>query len=181
MDSTVAMDSPSSSPTDSAVIADRPMASSGTATSDAIAGCMTKPSARVVTVMPTCAPDSWVDSDRSPIISDFAPLSPSAACLATVARSTVTRLNSAETYSAVPAIRIRPTTTRIHSVIKRSGLQKRSVGRGHVDECGQTVSVDCADDSVAGDQTTVADDGIVVLPRSDQPRDELITARPRNR
>ena len=167
MDRMVAMDSPNSSPTDSAVIDDRPMASNGTATSDAIAGCMTKPSARVVTVIPTCAPDSWVDSDRSPIISDFAPLSPSAACLATVALSTVTRLNSADTYSAVPAIRIRPTPTRIHSVIKRSGLQKRSVGRYH--------------------SKTVADARRISLCSAHArdparaPRDGVVTARPRNR
>ena len=110
IDSTVAIDSPRITPTESAVGLRQPDGLQRHGDQAAIAGCMTKPSARVVTVMPTCAPDSWVDSDRSPIISDFAPLSPSAACLATVARSTVTRLNSAETYRAVPAIRIEPDT-----------------------------------------------------------------------
>ena len=106
MDSTVATDRPKISADRSAPSSRQPERLQRHRHQAGQRGCMTKPSARVVTVMPTWAPDSWVDSERRPIISDFAPLSPSAACLATVARSTVTRLNSAETYRAVPAIRI---------------------------------------------------------------------------
>ena len=74
MDSTVAMISASSvaggarprSPTARS-------SSSGPENSSASDGCITKPSSSVVRVMPTCAPDSWVDSDRRPIISDVGP------------------------------------------------------------------------------------------------------------
>ena len=117
IDSTVATNSPNKVPIDCATVSPSPIQSRTGETRSAKAGCMTKPSAKVVIVMPICAPDNWVDSDRRPIINDLAPRSPCAACLAVAARSAVTRLNSAATYRAVPAIRIRPTPTMIHCVI----------------------------------------------------------------
>ncbi len=97
MDSTVATTSATTTPIESPTSGATPSHCSGVDTRLASEGSVTKPSASVVTVMPTWAPESWVDSERRPIISDFAWVSPSAACRATVARSTVTRLNSAET------------------------------------------------------------------------------------
>ena len=74
-----------------------PAASRGPAISVAIAGSARKPIARLVTVMPTCAPESWVDSDRSAFWTPAACASPASAARSTAPRSTVTNANSAAT------------------------------------------------------------------------------------
>ena len=97
IDSTVATIRARITPTDCAASSLNPMPRNGPAISEASEGSITKPSASVVTVMPTWAPDSCVDSDFRPMSSDLARPSPAAACCATLALSTVTRLNSAAT------------------------------------------------------------------------------------
>ena len=62
------------------------------------AGSARKPIARLVTVIPTWAPDSWVESDCAAPSAAPAPReSPAAASCSTWARSTVTKENSAAT------------------------------------------------------------------------------------
>ena len=53
-----------------------PAAVNGPSTSSAMAGSARKPIARLVTVMPTWAPDSWVESDRRAVCTPAAPASP---------------------------------------------------------------------------------------------------------
>jgi hypothetical protein len=62
-----------------------------------MAGSARKPIARLVTVMPTWAPESWVDRERSAFWMPLGALSPSAASRSTWPRSTVTKENSAAT------------------------------------------------------------------------------------
>ena len=71
--------------------------SAGRRSASAIAGSARKPIARLVTVMPTWAPESWVDSERSACCTPRAPASPSAGGLLDRDRSTVTKENSAAT------------------------------------------------------------------------------------
>ncbi len=72
--------------------------------------------ARLVTVMPTCAPDSWVDRERRARCTPIAPASPSAAAWSTLLRSTVTKANSAATKTPQAAMSRRAVPRRIHSV-----------------------------------------------------------------
>ena len=67
--------------------------------------------ARLVTVMPTWAPESWVDSERSASWTPRAPSSPSAAARSTLGRSTVTKENSAATKSPQAATRANETSS----------------------------------------------------------------------
>ena len=77
--------------------------------------------ARFVMVMPTCAPESWVESVRNAARIPLAPVSPSAASCSTLDRSTVTNENSAATNTPQAAISSSETASRIHSVIVRPG------------------------------------------------------------
>src|SRR3954466_9017157 len=67
--------------------------------------------------MPTCAPDSWVESERSACWSPRAPLSPAAAACATLLRSTVTNENSAATNTPQAAIRSSAASSSSQAVI----------------------------------------------------------------
>ena len=80
--------------------------------------------ARLVTVMPTWAPESWVDSDRSAASTPLAPASPSAASCSTRDRSTVTNANSAATKTPQAAMSTSETASRIHAVIGRPGSRR---------------------------------------------------------
>ncbi len=71
----------------------------------AMAGSAMYPTTREVTVMPSWAPDSWVDRRFRAGTIRRAPRSPSVARRSTSARSTVTRENSAATNRALAAIR----------------------------------------------------------------------------
>ncbi len=95
----------------------RPAASSGPSTSSAIAGSARKPMARLVTVMPTCAPESWVERDFRARCTPWAPVSPLEAAFSTALRSTVTRANSAATKMPHASTRRREIPSRIHSVM----------------------------------------------------------------
>ncbi len=102
--------------TDRAAASPRPTAPSGPRSRAAIEGSATNPTARLVTVMPSWAPDSWVDSVRRAARTPAEPWSPSATWRSTVARSTVTRENSNATNAAHAAIRPTPTRTSSHSI-----------------------------------------------------------------
>ena len=77
--------------------------------------------------MPSWAPESWVDSDRSPARTPMAPRSPAAARCSTGPRSTVTRLNSAATNSPQATASTTATPRRTHSI---SGHLRRGGGGG---------------------------------------------------
>ena len=103
----------------------RRAASSGPSMSSAIAGSARKPIARLVTVMPTWAPESCVESAaQRRRARPRAPASPSAAARSTVARSTVTNENSAATNA--------PHATHERER-RRSGGAPRSPGGPHPD------------------------------------------------
>ncbi len=72
--------------------------------------------ARLVTVMPTWAPESWVESERRARWTPIAPASPSAAAWSTLLLSTVTKANSAATKTPQAAMSSRAVPRRIHSV-----------------------------------------------------------------
>ena len=63
-------------------------------------------------VMPSWAPESWVDSDRSAASVPPAPGSPASAACSIADRSTVTKANSAATNAPHAAIRAKLSTTR---------------------------------------------------------------------
>ncbi len=74
------------------------------------------PTSRVVSVMPTCAPDSWVDSVRRPLRTEPAERLPEAASRSTSGRSRVMRENSAATNTPVPRVSRPPSASSSHSV-----------------------------------------------------------------
>ena len=100
-----------------------PIASSGGEISSAIAGSARKPMARLVTVMPTWAPESCVESDRSAASTPMAPESPSAASCSTRDRSTVTNANSAATKTPHATMSTSETASRIQAVIGRTRMR----------------------------------------------------------
>ena len=93
-----------------------PTASRGPSISSAIAGSARKPIARLVMVMPTWAPESWVESDRRARCTPAAAASPSAAARATLVRSTVTKENSAATKTPAATTSSSETPSRIQAV-----------------------------------------------------------------
>ena len=105
-----------------------PAAASGPSMRSEIAGSARKPIARLVTVMPTWAPESWVDSERSASWTPRAPSSPSAAARSTLGRSTVTRENSAATKRPQAATRASETSSRRRGVTTRTRCSVRSCG-----------------------------------------------------
>jgi hypothetical protein len=74
---------------------------------------------RFVMVMPSWAPLSWVESERSAFSVPAAPLSPAAAPRSTVARSTVTKENSAATKTPHANIRETDRRSSSHSVMRQ--------------------------------------------------------------
>ena len=93
-----------------------PRARRGPSMRSEIAGSARKPIARLVIVMPTWAPDSWVDSERSARWMPAAEASPSAAARATLVRSTVTKENSAATKRPAATTSSSETPSRIQAV-----------------------------------------------------------------
>src|SRR6478735_640787 len=73
--------------------------------------------ARLVIVMPTWAPDSWVDRDRSAFCRRWARASPAAAARSTWLRSTVTKENSAATKMPQATIIRSAVASRSHVVM----------------------------------------------------------------
>ena len=92
-----------------------PRSSSGPSMSSAIAGSAMKPISRLVSVMPSWAPESCVERLCSASRTPRAPASPSSAARSTVERSTVTNENSAATNaphaSTSPSDTIRRSTS----------------------------------------------------------------------
>src|SRR5690606_20850911 len=74
-----------------------PMLFSGPEISAAIDGSESMPTTRLVTVMPSCAPDSWNVRFRTALRAPAAPRSPRSTARSSSARSTVVRENSAAT------------------------------------------------------------------------------------
>ena len=105
-----------------------PAAISGPSMRSEIAGSARKPIARLVTVMPTWAPESWVDSDLRASCTPRAPSSPLAAARSTSVRSTVTKANSAATNRPQAAIRAREARRRRRGVTTRTSGSVRSCG-----------------------------------------------------
>ncbi len=108
-----------------------------------IAGSARKPMARLVTVMPTWAPESCVERLRSAASTPFAPVSPSAAACSTRDRSTVTNANSAATNTPQRTISTSETASRIHAVIggPREGDGADEEGR----PCAASASFGCGE------------------------------------
>gem|GEM_PF-6408386 len=71
----------------------------------------------MVTVMPTCEADSWVDSWRKEARVGLAAASPCSIACCTVVWSSATKANSAATKTAVPMVNPTPARTSNHSVI----------------------------------------------------------------
>ena len=107
----------------------RPSAERGLRSRVASEGSAMKPTSSEVTVMPSCAPDSSVESFLRPAWSDCARLSPPAAARSTVGRSTVTKANSAATKSAFARMRSSASSRRSHASVTR-GLPHGRGGRG---------------------------------------------------
>jgi hypothetical protein len=84
------------------------------------AGSARNPMARLVTVMPTWAPDSWVESDRRALCTPCAAWSPAWASRSTWERSTVTNANSAATKTPQAAISSSARARSSRSVTARS-------------------------------------------------------------
>src|SRR3546814_3029425 len=82
-----------------------------------MAGSARNPIARLVTVMPTWARESWVESDLSATWTATAPESPDLAARSTRLRSTVTKANSAATNTPQARISSSAAASRSHSVI----------------------------------------------------------------
>src|SRR6478735_9046437 len=83
--------------------------------------------ARLVIVMPTWAPDSWVDRERSAFCRPWAPLSPAWAAWSTWPRSTVTKENSAATNTPQARISSSAAASSNHAVI--GALPQTKAGR----------------------------------------------------
>ena len=126
-----------------------PIASSGGEISSAIAGSARKPMARLVTVMPTWAPESCVDSERSAASTPMAPESPSAASCSTRDRSTVTNANSAATKTPHATMSTSETASRIQAVIGRTRM------RAGADEEGRPCAARVSFGYGEGDSCTV--------------------------
>ena len=88
---------PRATETPGTALSGRPVAVSGVSRSVAIAGSARKPMTRLVSVTPTWAPESCVDSDLRALRTPWACLSPASAAFSTAARSTATK-----EYSAAP-------------------------------------------------------------------------------
>ena len=114
--------------TPGAAVSGTPAAASGSSSSRATAGSARKPIARLVMVMPSCAPDSCVDSVRSADRTPRERRSPPAAACSTTARPTVTKENSAATKAPHVATRRRLTRTRSHSVTGHPIVGRRAGG-----------------------------------------------------
>ncbi len=117
IENTVAISIASTDATDDAVDADRPSDSSGPCSSTPIDGLAMKPSTRVVRVMPSWHADSWVESRRCEVSTDFAPGSPASTARCTAGRSRATSENSAATNRAVPTVRTTPRSSSSHGVM----------------------------------------------------------------
>ena len=104
---TVASTRPTATATPETAPSGTPMAVSGVSSRLAMAGSARKPIARLVTVTPTCAPESCVDRCRSAVRTPWACRSPSLAARSTAARSTATKEYSAAPKT--PQARTRPT------------------------------------------------------------------------
>ena len=107
-----------------------PSRSSGPSMRSETEGSARKPIARLVTVIPTWAPDSWVERLRSARWSPCAPESPAAASCSTWARSTVTKENSAATKTPHAATSASASTSSNREVVTvRLSLAGAGTGR----------------------------------------------------
>ncbi len=100
IDTPVAMMRARATATAETVDSDQPNELRGGRSNVAMEGSAMKPITRLVTVIPSCAPESCVERDANPSCRPFARVSPSSASRSTLARSTVTNENSAATKSA---------------------------------------------------------------------------------
>jgi hypothetical protein len=85
-----------------------------------------KPITRFVTVIPSCAAERCVESDRSAVSTPRAARSPDSAARSTEVRSTVIRANSAATNAAHAATSATATRIRISSIIVRPPALRRA-------------------------------------------------------
>ena len=125
---TVPRTRPSASASGVTTLSGTPADANGSSMRSAIAGSARKPMARLVTVMPTWAPESCVDSERSASWTPRAPSSPEAAARSTLGRSTVTRENSAATNRPQAATRANDTSRSRRGVTTRTRRSVRSCG-----------------------------------------------------
>src|SRR3954447_22292895 len=86
--------------------------------------------ARLVIVIPTWAPESWVESDRSACWTPRAPVSPAAAAWSTLRRSTVTNENSAATKTPHARISSSAASSSSHAVMGALPLHDELAGLG---------------------------------------------------
>ncbi len=97
-----------------------PAERNGGSSSVARDGSTRKPTTSVVSVIPTWAPESWVESARTARSTPSARRSPASTARSTADRSTLTRENSPATNRAVPMVRSTPRPTRSHSVTEET-------------------------------------------------------------
>ncbi len=95
-----------------------PRSSNGPCSRVPKAGSAKNPMARLVIVIPSWAPLSWVESERRAFRVPAAPWSPASASRSTVARSTVTNENSAATKTPQASIRKKESASSNHSVMR---------------------------------------------------------------
>ena len=120
IENNVAMTRARPAATESSVEPLSPTALSGVWSSTPSDGVARKPRIRVVSVMPTWAAESWVESRRSEPSTTSARASPPSTAFCTVGRSSATSENSVATKMAVPIVNPTPVRTSNHSVIVRT-------------------------------------------------------------
>lgn len=108
---------PSTSATDRDAECEMPSDSRGPAISAAIDGSESMPTTRLVTVMPSCAPESWKVRCRTAFRAPEAPRSPRSTARSSSLRSTVVRENSAATKAPQASESRIATSSRSTSVI----------------------------------------------------------------
>jgi hypothetical protein len=111
MENNVANAIPTTVPTGDTAASGTPTSSSGGRRSELTAGSKVNPVSRVVKVIPSWAPERWVEVMRNALIVFPSPCSPRAWRASRSWRSRFTRANSEATKNPVPTVRARPTPT----------------------------------------------------------------------
>jgi hypothetical protein len=108
IENSVAMTIATIAPTAAAPPPVTPSEASGSRSSELIAGSNVYPASRVVSVMPSCADERWVDVTRSALMVGVRRFSPRLRRRSRSGRSRLTRENSDATKTPVPRVRSTP-------------------------------------------------------------------------
>ena len=146
IESSVAMTIAVVAPTGRTSARGSPMAVSGPASSDEIAGSIVYPVSRVVSVMPSCALERCVEVILSAEIVMPSRVSPRSRRASRSARSRLTSANSLATNKPVPIVRRSPMPRSIHSdnatspISHGRGSMAGRTGRGRIVHCRSSIS-----------------------------------------